>query len=489
MKTVIVLVVFALLLSSVLADSRRSACVVGGGASGSKAAVYFMDHGYENIVVLEQNDKLGGMCNTVLGPSGTWNEPGVAIWPNTTYANSLGYGPWLVDMVFWTHRFGVANPIIPQFFQGLPDFAVSFSPPLFLGEVAPPPPTEEQIEARARFANMMNTTYRCMDTLLHCPNPLFPELLVSLNEFLFVSNLTSIIEDFISPLYYAGFGDFNNLTAWDGLLQRTSTNLLYGQPNGWFSMREGCQSVYNNIAAFLGDAVKLNVDIDVIRRPGINNNDNDNAPVIISGTQNGKHFVEVCDVVVITVAETLANLEALGMDLTPEEVNLFKNVQTRTYYTGTVNVEVNTALMNASFTVAPIDLANPPLFLPIFPSTLSFYRHFGVGETVIQGFSETPLSESEMMSIMTSALEAMVESGAFLSYSGLELLYHGYNPHWPRTSQPGGGAWLGSPISPYNQALAIQGNSNTIYGGLLFNTPDTMAVYNYIEHVLGELYP
>src|SRR5208337_668787 len=316
----LILLFFTLLLSLAWADSRRQACIVGGGASGSRAAVYFMDNGYENIVVLEQKNQLGGMCNTVYGPANTWNEPGVAIWPNTSYANSLGYGPWLIDMVEWTNRFGVANPIISQFFEGLPDFAVSFSPPLFLGEVSPPPPTEEQIQARARFANMMNTTYRCMDTLLDCPNPIFPELLVSLNEFLFVNNLTSIIEDFLSPLYYAGFGDFNNLTAWDGLLQRTSTNLLYGQPNGWFSMREGCQSVYNNIAAFLGDTVKLNVNIEVIRRPGINNDDDvtmNNAPVIISGTQNGRHFVEVCDVVVITIAETIANLQALGMDLTP----------------------------------------------------------------------------------------------------------------------------------------------------------------------------
>jgi len=93
------------------------------------------------------------------------------------------------------------------------------------------------------------------------------------------------------------------------------------------------------------------------------------------------------------------------------------------------------------------------------------------------------------MSIMTSSLNAVVESGAFLSYYELELIYHGYDPHWSRTVQPGGGAYLGSAISPYNQVLAIQGHSNTIYGGLLFNTPDTMDVYNYIVHVLGELYP
>jgi hypothetical protein len=189
------------------------------------------------------------------------------------------------------------------------------------------------------------------------------------------------------------------------------------------------------------------------------------------------------------VAETLANLEGLGMDLTPTETALFKNVQTRTYYTGTVDAVINNELINSSFTLTPLDLFNPPFDLPVFPSTLALYRHFDVGDVVIQGFSETYISESEMMSIMTSSLEALVTAGVFLSFSDLELIYHGYNPHWPRSPQPSGGAYLGSSISPYNQVQAIQGATNTFYGGLLLNTPDTVDAYNRMHHVLSPFFP
>jgi hypothetical protein len=476
------LIIFA---SGHLDSRRRDACIWGGGATGSYAAVRLQDKGYKNVVVLEKEDRLGGMCNTVYGPDGTWNDPGVLIWPNTTLANTLGFGPWVVDMVAWTERFGVPDPIIPSFFTGIQSFLADYQIPLYLGPAPVTTPSPIFTAEYTRFTQLMATTLLWMDTMNAIPGGYIPpSLRVSFTQWLVNNNFTVLTSEFLGGLYFAGFGDFDNDTAFDALLQNTVTNLLYAQ-GGWFSIRQGCQSVYNNIATYLGDSVRLGVTVDHISRP--HGFLDDGEGVIITGYQNGKRFVEVCDTLIVTVAETLSNLEPV-MELSEQEYYVFQNVQTRYYFTGTFEGVVNTALMSPNFTLSPVDLANGPTFLPLFPTALGMYRKFNVGPIVVQAFSEVPISTQDILVVINDALNNMVEAGVFLSVENVTTLLHAYNPHWPR-DQPSEGAYLGDSISPYDQIEDIQGQHRTFYGGILLSTPNTMIVYNKIHVLLDKFFP
>lgn len=39
--------------------------VIGAGMSGIAAATNFLDHNYENFLIFEANDKIGGRCRTI----------------------------------------------------------------------------------------------------------------------------------------------------------------------------------------------------------------------------------------------------------------------------------------------------------------------------------------------------------------------------------------------------------------------------------------
>ena len=324
----------------------------------------------------------------------------------------------------------------------------------------------------------MNTTYRYLDTAVNLPDPLPSDLTLSMNQWLVKNNFTSIIEIFLGILYGAGFGDFDNLTAIDGLLQRTSTNLLYGSPEfpmAWFSVLNGCQSVYDGIYSYIGaDSVRLNAQVDRVLRP---RNPGPASPIIISGAQDGRPFIETCDNLVIAIPPTLENLAF--MDLTHQEYDLFQGAATRYFFTGIHTAQMGTAGVSSNFTLANFNLTDP-LGRVAFPDVLVAYRKFSAGPVVQQSFSSDPISQPDMLALVESKLSGLVAAGVYANVSDVRTWIHPYDPHWPRPV-------LAGPIAPQNRFDDIQGTRKTHYFGPVRITPSTAPIINYVHHEL-EIY-
>lgn len=456
----------------------RDLCVIGGGAAGSAAAVYAADRN-KNVVVLERQSNLGGQCDTLSFPGG-WNEAGVGIYPNTTRANELGCGPWTIDMVAYVKRFAGQNSLVPTFFTGLRTFLADYTPGTFLGSApVPPPPTPSYLATYARYLALMSTTYGWMDTLTSTPDPIPAELRVSLDQWIVDNNFTEIYETFVFSLYTAGFGDFDSLTAFDGLLQRGCTSTLYGVPDVWFSVDGGCQKVYDGIADYLGpDSLRFRTTIEEVVRP---RNPTRRNPIIVRGRQtldNGhtRPFVERCRKLVVTVPPTLDNLSF--MDLTYAERHLFRNVSTRFYYTGRVNITGGIANPPGDFFLINVNVSDSRR-LASFPTANVIFRRFGEGPAVVQAFSSVPTTVEAISAVVQQQLDSMTAGGAFASATDLRLWAHPYNPHWSREA-------LGWSPSPYNLWDDLQGVRGTIYLGSGRYTPNSMGIINIAEVVLGD---
>jgi len=465
---------------------RREVCVVGGGAAGSAITLELLDRGYTNIRLIEPLPFIGGSCNTVYGPNGTWNEPGVAIFPDTLYANSVGLGPWKVDMVGWVKRFaGPDSILIPDFFTPLEALAYAddFNLRLFLGPAPIAPLTPDQELDFARLFQIMNTTYRWMETLEDVPNPIPPELLQSTQDFLIQFNLTSLIPLFLIELTDGGFGHLANLTAFDGLMQKTPTNLLYGTLGAWFSVEQGCRAVYDGMLTYFnsfGGVVMVNATVNQIRRPG--RFDPLEAPVIVSGVQNGRHFIEVCDSVVLAMPQTLANLEPI-LDLTEEEYAIYSQISTRNYFVGTADIQTIPTGVPPIFDLANVNLTDVPFFVPDFPAALLLYRKFAEGRAALQGFATTPLTVAEMTAtVIEPQLLGLIQSGALANITNIDVWKHDYNPHFSVE-------FLGEPVAPFNKVKAIQGHKRTYVLGAAFSTPDTMFIKNQAIDLVERFFP
>jgi len=485
---IISLLVYSRLASGTHGDDfgSREVCIVGGGAAGSAITLELLDRGYTNIRLIEPLPFIGGSCNTVYGPNGTWNEPGVAIFPDTVYANSVGLGPWKVDMVGWVKRFAGPNSIlIPDFYSPLAQLAYAddFNLRLFLGPVPIAPLTTEQELDLARFFQMMNTTYRWMETLEEVPNPIPPELLQSTDNFLIQFNLTSLLPLFLTELTDGGFGNLANLTAFDGLMQKTPTNLLYGTLGAWFSVNQGCRAVYDGMLTYFnsfGGVVMVNATVNQIRRPG--QFDPLDAPVIISGVQNGRHFIEVCDSVVLAMPQTLANLEPI-LDITEEEYAIYSQISTRNYFVGTADIQTLPDGVSPIFDLANVNLTDVPYFVPDFPATIQLFRRFAEGKAAVQSFATTPLTVAEMTTtIIEPQLLGLIESGALANITNIEVWLHEYNPHFSVE-------FLEEPVAPFNKVKAIQGHKKTYVLGAAFSTPNTMIIKNQAIDLVERFFP
>jgi len=477
---------------------RRDACIVGGGAAGANMALELIERGYERVRIIERFASLGGNCDTVYGPDGTWNEPGVAVYPDTVFANALGLGPWKIDMVSWVKRFAGEDAILPTFFEGIPAFAGDLNLGLFLGAAAAPPLSPQQVADSARLFELMNTTYRWMETLEDIPNPIPAALTVSLNEFIAVNNFTSLLPIFYNVLYYAGFGDFDNLTAFDGLMQRTPTDLLFGVPDAWFSVKGGCQRIYDGMLAHFdslteGDddddddndnddaqgekIVRLNATITQITRPLSRFS---NRPVVITGTQNGVPFTDRCNQLILTPGLTLGNLGPI-LNLSPAETAIYSQISTRNYFIGTMDITTKPGGVGSNYTFANVDIFNPT-FLPSYPGVSISYRKFDVGPAVFQGFAAGEMDTATMRAIVVAQLDRWALGGAVANYTITRFFRHAYNPHFDRD-------YLALPWAPHNKIKAIQGLRKTWVVGASLGTPNTMLVKNQVIDVADLGFP
>jgi len=439
------------------------------------AGVSLADAGYTDLLIFDSFNGVGGHCDTVRTAT-TWEEAGVIVYPDTALANQLGYGRWNLDVAAIVKRFAGEDAIIDPLLNNVPSYIAWVEQGLLLGGPLPAtPPTPEFLEAFARYTEIMSTRLLWLDTLDHVPNPIPQELRVSLSEWIELNNLTAIRETFFATNYfYGGLGNLENITAFDGLLQRSISNLIYGNPQyprAWFSVKNGCQSVYDGMRAYLGESsFRLGSTIESIRRP---NNDRSAAPITIRGKQNGVNFVERCERLIVAIPPTLDNLAPL--ELSNQERDLFSSVTYKYYFTGILQAKGGT-LANTGHLLLNIDPTRPGGRPPL-PNFLISYRKFDTGPVVYQSFSERPITDQQMKSTTDALLAKLNQGGIYTNVTSAVQWKHQFNPTWSRDV-------LSQPIAPHNRLDALNGHLRTFYVGALRSTGSTMVIWHQTKRVI-----
>lgn len=487
MKAILSLISLIILLStsSVAAVDSASGdfCIVGGGSAGSISAYWLHNHGY-TVRVFERQDFLGGSCNTIRFPGG-WNDAGQSVYADTKLANSLGFGPWQVDMKQIARDLAGSNAITPTIFSTMAEYLADLQAEYFISTpIVPTPPTQAYNETYARFFQLMNTTYRWMDTMQNPPNPLPPEVTeVSMAEFIALNNLTAIIELFLGQLTGAGWGPLEQITAFDALLQRTCTNLIYGNPNytlPWFSVYNGCESLYDGILARIGaSSVRFNATVSFVNRAPVAGP----SAITVYGTQNGVPFVDTCSRLIVAIPPTLDQLQFMA--LTPQEYLVFQHVSYRNLFAGYFNAQGGDLGLVPDIVIANLNFSNPPYDEPTYPNVLNAYRLFTGPMAVQTGYNLQPATDAQAFALTQSIIQGFtgtVGGSAAFDYVNLVSLYkHEFNPHFDS-------GYLSGANSPYYLLNQLQGTLHTDYVGALNTTASSTPIWNGVYAYFSRKY-
>jgi len=458
------------------AAATQDYCFLGDGSSISYAAVMALDAG-KTVAIIGTGSNLGGHCDTIRSAGGAYNEAGVGVFPDTAIANSLGYGPFAIDSKAYVQRWVGVNGTTSPFYDDMTRYMIYVNGNLSLGQVPNTTPTPAFLTQLQRYHDLMNSTYRWMDTMTNPPAVMPAGLNASLYDWVIANGFQDIFGIFAGPIFYGGMGDFHQVTALDALLQRTTTNLMYDNvPGSWFSVRGGCQTMYDAIQSYIGaDSLYLNSTVDYIKRP----NGNSGITRIKGKSAIRGKFNLKCKNIVIGVPQTLDNLEVL--ELTSAEYNLFSSVSGKSLFTG-IYTATGDITNQSHVTWVNVDITDA-FGLPSLPDILLGFRKFATGPFVIQAYSpEVGVNTSLMQTLVERRLQHLVASGFYTSVSNVRVWPHAnYAPHWSP-------AKLGTGEFPYRTALHLNraAPKNTLYFGALVTTASSVPIWNYVHIVFGE---
>jgi len=456
----------------------KDVCIIGGGSAGMNMAWNLKDRGYQNIRVIEKAGITGGMCNTVrfTGPNGTesWIEAGVSVFPSTSFANSIGLGPWSIDTVAIVERFAGKDAILPTVYTGIIECEADFSSGQYFGCPATvfPPTFQQDFQ---RFIEMASLVWPWTDTLVDVPSPIPSEFLMPFDDWLVFNNFTSLFAYFEGVLWYGGYGNFHNMTALDALLQSGSpTDMSYAYaPSTWFSVKRGCRSLYEGIDAYLGPGVtRLNATVQAVLR-----NDLPGVPVVLYGTQNGEGFVDVCEKLVVAIPPVPDEIAFLDPDSL--ESNLFASVHVIDTVVSQVEFSGPLADTDDKFFLLNVDPSNS-LGQTSLPNLLTVARPNSFGPGVALSVSQTMLPLAEMEMISQESAQG-IPASALTNITFVEFFEHQYNPRFSPDA-------LAS-VPPYLQIDALQGHRKTYWVGAVRSTGDSTKIWEQNYQLLEKHFP
>jgi hypothetical protein len=326
-------------------NARRIA-IVGAGCAGITLARFLEQRGETDITIFERSDVVGGKCDTITVPGFPDIYEMGAIEVTSDYgvigamANELGI---------------TAVPMPPNYLVDLHHQNPATLPPEQAAYAALGPLGYPQFQREYAVWLQFLAKYPQLGTPGFANLP--PELRVSFSDWCAANNL-SLVHLFFLPLvalygygYVRGDDASGNIPLpyvmkyltkerldphfqAAGLIAPpagTAPSVLYRWGNGGFgALMKGVASALRHTTIRTSTPV---VSID--RRTGCEDGP---GRVRIGFTTDGRPGHAVFDDVVIALPQTLANLRAVGLDLTAEELDLFRSVKTRHYFTAAVKV-------------------------------------------------------------------------------------------------------------------------------------------------------
>ncbi len=334
-------------------DKKIRIAIIGGGPAGLSAGMYLEKKGYENYVIYERTDHVGGKCHSPTC-NGKRYEMGAIMGVPSYYAvhdveefagvehkgpalnRNYKYPDGRPDFRFDTHA-ATANPA--KFFLKHPKTALHMKK------------MKKQIE---EFGRILETKYKGYDICGHRgvsegryegyavtpgrepvsgENPNLKDLALPFNEFLRINNVPLCAEVWIQPFTSFGYGYFDEIPAAYVLKYLDfQTTMNFVKVNLW-TWKDGTQSIYEALNAHLKHPAVLNADITKVVRGDK-----------VTLTVNGKE--EVFDKIIITAPLQIGEIKNpftksldTWLDVNDKERELFSKIDYERYDTQAFIIE------------------------------------------------------------------------------------------------------------------------------------------------------
>ncbi|PWY70295.1 amine oxidase flavin-containing superfamily [Aspergillus sclerotioniger CBS 115572] len=384
--------------------------VVGGGASGANAAVHFKDAGL-SLVLVEKQDRLGGMVNSWTDPTtGTNYDYGVA-----TYTNVTG-------TVEFFNRLGV-DIVEPDEDSAFTSYYADFATGETVDYVAPS--VTDELLALERFYNV-SSLYQDLFLPSYAnwpaPDDIPEDLLMPFRDFAIKYNLNDTM-----LLIWAGIGagladmlDAPTLYLLQTFGPQTAAVFL-GTDVQYVPASGRNQDIYDAAVHILDDSVLLNsMVIESVRLPG-----NLGVELLIQNKLHGTYTIILAKRLVMAIEPTPSNMAPFSLDDT--ESSIFNQATWSVVHTGIVShpsLPVNGLVYNLPSTaVNGNDFAYPE------PPFVDYFEYLGnnLWQVIVVGW--LGFTESAAQELANEALQALAAAGTIPATNGTNLTIKAWSNH------------------------------------------------------------
>jgi protoporphyrinogen oxidase len=318
-----------------MADLKERICIIGGGPAGLSAAMYLEKKGYQNYVIYEKDNRVGGKCyspKVKMGPDGKEErsvEMGAIMGAKTYYAvheaEEFGgvdhaNGPSMAHI----YRNSEGEQIHP--FEPKIDFSIKKMLDLI-----------KLKKALKKLAHLLETKYQGYDvnghrgvaegrfdgldkTFDHAmipvsgTNPNLKDLCLPFSEFCKLNKVEPVMRIWIAPFTSFGYGFFDEMAAAYVLKYLDFTTTLEFVNTRLWTWKDGTQSIYEGVNRHLAHPAVLNTEVLAIER---------GAKVKVTlQDKSGKHVEEFDKLIVTTPLDLFAKIA----DASADEKELFGKI-------------------------------------------------------------------------------------------------------------------------------------------------------------------
>ena len=320
-----------------MADKNDRICIIGGGPAGISAAMYLQKKGYENYVVYERLNKVGGKCFSLqLDVNGE----------TRSFETGAIMGAITYHAVHEVEEFGgISHDDGPNMRRNYRD--------LDGNEVFPFDPKVDKSLKKTlgllKMKNQMKKAVEIMETkyngydcyghrgvaqgkysglskkldnslqMIEGENPNLKDLALPFNEFCKLNGIEEIMRIWLAPYTSFGYGYFDEIPAAYVMKYLDTTTAIEFINTRLWTWKDGTQSIYEAANKKLRNPAILNTEVIKIERPA----EGEEGKIKVTVKRNGEESVEEFDKLIVT---TPLDYFAKYADARDEEAELFSKI-------------------------------------------------------------------------------------------------------------------------------------------------------------------
>jgi len=427
----------------------RDVCIVGGGSAGTYAAIRLLDLN-QTVIVVEQQDRLGGNTQTYIDPvTGAPIDIGVVVWHNNALVANY-FQRLNVSLININELESPFVTIYPDFQTGriVPDYA----------------PTDPTSALQGYVEQLLKYPY--LDNGFNLPDPVPADLLIPFVDFVNKYNISAAV----SLLFETNEG-IGNLLEVPTLyvMKYFGLTLVQGFGNGFVATASHDNSqLYESAQTVLtaANAVLLSSNV-------ISTTRDDNGAKIVVSTPAGLKQIQ-CKRLVLAMPPTLKNLAPFAFNST--ELSLFRQFSATGYYSGLIRnsgIPDNTSLQNTA--------AHSMYNLPTLPCIYGFDATGVPGLHQVLYASTVPLPIAAVKAEIIKTLKRLQAAGTISPSLPEFAIFVSHSPFLFTVSvnaiQNGF----------YTRLNALQGVRSLFLTGATFETQDSSLIWQFTESLLPRI--